>query len=178
MRETRVVIITGDLVDQEVDAIVNAANNELVLGGGVAGAIRRAGGGAIQDECDRHGPVCVGEAAITGAGNLRARYVLHAASMELGGRTTRESLRSSMDDVFRLARRHQVETMAIPAVGTGIAGFPIDECGRVMADSLHQALSDGWQATEIRFVLFDEAAKTPFEAAFRHVFSQVRGSFR
>ena len=175
MRETRVVIITGDLVDQEVDAIVNAANNELVLGGGVAGAIRRAGGGAIQDECDRHGPVRVGEAAITGAGNLRARYVLHAASMELGGRTTRESLRSSMDDVFRLARRHQVETMAIPAVGTGIAGFPIDECGRVMADSLHQALSDGWQATEIRFVLFGEGAKTPFEAAFRHVFSQVRG---
>ena len=176
MRETRVVIITGDLVDQEVDAIVNAANNELVLGGGVAGAIRRAGGAAIQDECDRHGPLRVGEAAITGAGNLRARYVLHAASMELGGRTTRESLRSSMDDVFRLARRHQVETMAIPAVGTGIAGFPIDECGRVMAESLHQALSDGWQATEIRFVLFGESAKTPFETAFRHVFSQVRGS--
>ncbi|HKW60182.1 MAG TPA: macro domain-containing protein [Candidatus Dormibacteraeota bacterium] len=176
MSEARVVIISGDLVEQEVDAIVNAANNDLMLGGGVAGAIRRAGGPSIQDECDRHGPVRVGEAAITGAGDLRARYVLHAASMTLGGRTTRESLRSSMDGVFRLARRHAIETMAIPAVGTGIAGFPIDECGRVMAESLRHALSEGWQATEVRFVLFGEDAKTPFEAAFWHVFSQVRGS--
>src|SRR5436309_10709082 len=111
---TRVVIITGDLVEQEVDAIVNAANNDLVLGGGVAGAIRRAGGPAIQDECDAHGPIRVGEAAITGAGTLRARFVVHAASMALGGRTTRESLRSSMDDAFRLARQHGIETMAVP----------------------------------------------------------------
>jgi len=84
------VIITGDLVEQAVDAIVNAANNDLQLGGGVAGAIRRAGGPAIQDECDAHGPVQVGEAAITGAGNLSARYVIHAASMSLGGRPTIE----------------------------------------------------------------------------------------
>jgi O-acetyl-ADP-ribose deacetylase len=176
--EARVVIMSGDLVEQEVDAIVNAANNDLVLGGGVAGAIRRAGGPAIQDECDAHGPIRVGEAAITGAGRLRARYVLHAASMGLGGRTTRDALRSSMADVFRLARRHSIETMAIPAVGTGIAGFPIDECGRVMAECLHEALSDGWQATEVRFVLFGEDAKSPFETAFWHVFSQVRGSVR
>jgi len=121
------VIISGDLVEQEVDAIVNAANNDLQLGGGVAGAIRRAGGPEIQDECDAHGSVRVGEAAITGAGKLRARYVIHAASMALGGRTTRGSLRSAMDDVFRLAHQHQVETIAVPAVGTGIAGFPIDE---------------------------------------------------
>jgi O-acetyl-ADP-ribose deacetylase (regulator of RNase III) len=176
VRETRVLILSGDLVEQQVDAIVNAANNDLVLGGGVAGAIRRAGGPSIQDECDRHGPVRVGEAAITGAGNLRARFVLHAASMELGGRTTRESLRSAMDDVFRLAHRHDITSMAIPAVGTGIAGFPIDECARVMAESLHHALSEGWQATEVRFVLFGEDAKTAFEPAFRHVFWQVRGS--
>jgi O-acetyl-ADP-ribose deacetylase len=175
MHEARVVIICGDLVEQEVDAIVNAANNDLVLGGGVAGAIRRAGGPAIQDECEAHGPIRVGEAAITGAGKLRARYVVHAASMALGGRTTREALRSSMDDVFRLAQRHRIETMAIPAVGTGIAGFPIDECGRVMAESLQHALSHGWQATEVRFVLFGEGAKSPFETAFWHVFSQVRG---
>ena len=121
MHETRVVIITGDLVEQEVDAIVNAANNDLLLGGGVAGAIRRAGGPTIQEECDAHGPVRVGQAAITGAGNLRARFVIHAASMSLGGRTTRSSLRSAMDDAFRLANAHDVKTIAVPAVGTGIA---------------------------------------------------------
>ena len=173
MHATRVVIISGDLVEQEVDAVVNAANNDLVLGGGVAGAIRRAGGPSIQDECDAHGPVGVGEAAITHAGSMRARYVIHAASMSLGGRTTRSALRSSMDHVFRLARMHDVMTIAVPAVGTGIAGFPIDECGRVMAKSLDVALREGWQATEVRFVLFGDDARIPFEAAFWSVFPQT-----
>ena len=175
MSETQVVIVTGDLVEQAVDAIVNAANNDLQLGGGVAGAIRRAGGPAIQDECDAHGPVQVGEAAITSAGNLPARYVIHAASMSLGGRTTRVALKASMQHVFRLARRHGVETIAVPAVGTGIAGFPIDECGRVMAECLNEALSEGWQASEVRFVLFGEESKRPFETAFWHVFRASRG---
>ncbi len=167
---TRVLIISGDLVEQKVDAIVNAANNDLQLGGGVAGAIRRAGGPSIQDECDAHGPVHVGEAAITGAGRLSARYVIHAASMSLGGRTSRTSLRSSMDHVFRLAHQHEVDTIAIPAVGTGIAGFPIDECARIMAESLKNALSGDWQPSEVRFVLFGEDSKQAFETAFWHVF--------
>ena len=178
MSATRVVIIAGDLVEQEVDAIVNAANNELQLGGGVAGAIRRAGGPSIQDECDRHGPVRVGEAAITGAGNLRARYVIHAASMSLGGRTTRESLRSSMDDTFRLAQRYEVSSIAVPAVGTGIAGFPLDDCARIMAEALIAALSDGWPPREVRFVLFGENAKRPFEAAFWPVFASFQQASR
>src|ERR1700693_1153977 len=97
MLAPRIVIISGDLVDQNVDAIVNAANNQLVLGGGVAGAIRTRGGPAIQKECDAHGPVKVGEAAITGGGDLPAHHVIHAASMNLGGITTSHSLRSSMD---------------------------------------------------------------------------------
>src|ERR1700758_4475470 len=150
----KIVLMQGDLTEMEVDAIVNAANNDLQLGGGVAGAIRRAGGPDIQDECDAHGPVRVGEAAITGAGRLRARYVIHAASMSLGGRATRGALKSSLDEVFRLARMHEVRTLAVPAVGTGIAGFPIDECARVMAESLRAALTQGWKASEVRFVLF------------------------
>src|SRR2546428_6039343 len=121
MADPQVVIIAGDLVEQDVDAIVNAANNDLLLGGGVAGAIRSHGGASIQRECDAHGPVEVGEAAITGAGDLHARHVIHAASMELGGRTTAESLRSPMDHVFRLAPEHRVRTNSVAAVGTGIA---------------------------------------------------------
>ena len=176
MYEARILILSGDLVEQEVDAIVNAANNDLQLGGGVAGAIRRAGGPSIQEECDAHGPIRVGEAAITGAGRLPARYVIHAASMSLGGRTTHESLRSSMDDVFRLARVRDVKTIAVPAVGTGIAGFPIDECARVMAQSLMSSLDGGWQPTEVRFVLFGDDAKAPFETAFWSVFRPVVGN--
>jgi len=167
MAPPQVVIIAGDLVEQEVDAIVNAANSDLVLGGGVAGAIRSRGGAAIQRECDAHGPVNVGEAFITGAGDLHARHVIHAASMQLGGRTTAESLRSSMDHVFRLARERDVRTIAVPAVGTGIAGFPMEDCARVMADCVDRALAGGWQLDEIRFVLFGEAARNTFEEAFR-----------
>ncbi len=167
MAAPHVVIIAGDLVEQDVDAIVNAANNDLLLGGGVAGAIRARGGAAIQRECDAHGPVKVGEAAITGGGELRARHVIHAASMQLGGRTTTESLRSSMDHVFRLAREHRVRTIAVPAVGTGIAGFPMNDCARVMADCVDRAIAGGWQPDEIRFVLFGDDARSIFEAGFR-----------
>ena len=169
-------IVAGDLVEQSVDAIVNAANNDLVLGGGVAGAIRRRGGPSIQRECDAHGPIAVGEAAITGGGDLPAHRVIHAASMALGGHTTEESLRSSMQNVFRLAREHDVRTIAIPAVGTGIAAFPIDDCARVMAGCLHYALAGGWAPEEVRFVLFDNAARLTFEPAFRAVFARSGGT--
>jgi O-acetyl-ADP-ribose deacetylase (regulator of RNase III) len=167
MPSTRIVIIAGDLVEQDVDAIVNAANNDLLLGGGVAGAIRRRGGPAIQRECDAHGRVRVGAAAITGGGELPARHVIHAASMHLGGTTTAESLRSSMDHAFRLAREHGVRTIAVPAVGTGIAGFPMNECAHIMRDCVDRAIASGWLPDEIRFVLFGETARASFEEGFR-----------
>lgn len=170
MPTTRVVIIAGDLTEQDVDAIVNAANNDLVLGAGVAGAIRRRGGPSIQDECDAHGPVKVGEAAITGAGQLKARHVIHAASMALGGRTTATSLNASMSATFEIAHRSGIDTIAVPAVGTGIAGFPLDECARVMAASLRRALNAGWEPSEVRFVLYDETALAAFEPPFRAAF--------
>jgi O-acetyl-ADP-ribose deacetylase (regulator of RNase III) len=176
MPATRIVIIVGDLVDQHVDAIVNAANNDLILGGGVAGAIRTRGGPAIQAECTAHGPVDVGEAAITGAGELTARYIIHAASMSLGGQTSTTALQKSMDHAFRLARQHGVRTVAIPAVGTGIAGFPIDECAGVMAGCLDRALKEGWKPDEVRFVLFGDGARRAFENAFRSAYKEPTGA--
>lgn len=173
MHDPRIVILAGDLIEQEVDAIVNAANNELQLGGGVAGAIRRQGGPSIQDECDRHGPVKVGGAAVTGAGQLKAKHVIHAASMSLGGRTTSESLTSSMYAVFQIAKELDVETIAIPAVGTGVAGFPLDDCARIMASSLHRAVASGWVAREVRFVLFGGDAKRVFEGSFRQAYKET-----
>jgi O-acetyl-ADP-ribose deacetylase (regulator of RNase III) len=117
----------------------------------------------------------VGAAAITGGGDLAARYVIHAASMHLGGRTTRDNLASSMSDAFRLARDHDVKTIAVPAVGTGIAGFPIDECARVMAACLRTAQQEGWEPEEVRFVLFDDRAKRAFEGAFWSEFQPAFG---
>jgi O-acetyl-ADP-ribose deacetylase (regulator of RNase III) len=170
MHTPRIVIIAGDLVEQDVEAIVNAANNDLVLGSGVAGAIRSRGGPSIQQECAAHGPVKVGEAIVTGGGELPARHVIHAASMALGGATTAESLQSSMDHAFQLAQQLGVKTIGIPAVGTGIAGFPIDECATVMAHSLKRALANGWAPAEVRFVLFGDGARRAFQASFQEAF--------
>jgi len=171
MHAPRILIIAGDLIEQEVDAIVNAANSDLVLGGGVAGAIRSQGGPTIQEECDAHGPINVGEAAVTGAGDLPARHIIHAASMSLGGNTTAGSLRSSMDNAFRLAKEHHVKTIAVPAVGTGIAGFPMDQCAVGMAQALGHAMAEGWNPQEVRFVLFGDGARRAFETAFRASFT-------
>jgi len=159
---TRIHVEQGDITGYEVDAIVNAANNDLQLGGGLAGAIRNMGGPAIQAECDSHGPVRVGEAAITGAGRLPARYVIHQASMRLGGRTTAEALRSSTAAVLRLADEHDVKTLALPATGTGIAGFPVRRCAEIMLDEVYKHVRAGTDLTDVYFVLFDEKTRKTF----------------
>jgi O-acetyl-ADP-ribose deacetylase (regulator of RNase III) len=155
-------VLQGDLTEQDVDAIVNAANNDLILGGGVAGAIARRGGPTIQAECRAIGSIEVGSAAITGGGQLTARHVIHAASMRLGGRTSAESLRHSTRRTLEIANERGLQSIAFPAVGTGIAHFPLDECARIM---LEEVVTHGAQATslqEVRFVLFGDEAETAF----------------
>ncbi|HUS48222.1 MAG TPA: macro domain-containing protein [Phycisphaerae bacterium] len=153
----------GDLTACKVDAIVNAANNDLILGGGLAGAIARRGGPSIQAECSRHGPVAVGEAAITGAGDLSARYVIHQASMRLGGRTTADSLARSTRAVLKLAEQNEVKTLALPATGTGIAGFDLRSCAEIMLREVASHISAGTGLTDVHFVLFDARARDVFE---------------
>ena len=155
-------VMQGDLTRQDVDAIVNAANNDLELGGGVAGAIARAGGPAIQTECRTIGPVEVGDAAITSGGNLKARYVIHAASMRLGSRTSADSLRQSTRRSLEIAREKGLRSIAFPAVGTGIARFPLDECARIMVDEVIAHASIRSSLEEVRFVLFDGEAESAF----------------
>ena len=167
---TRVQIERGDLTAFAADAIVNAANNDLVLGGGLAGAIRRRGGPSIQAECDAHGPVRVGEAAITGAGDLPAKYVIHQASMGLGGRTTAESLRQSTRAALRIAEETgDIRTLAFPAVGTGIAGFDLARCAEIMLEEVKRHVAAGTGLTEITFVLFDDRARRIFERAWESI---------
>ena len=158
----KIVVEQGDLTEAEVDAIVNAANSDLQLGGGVAGAIRRQGGPEIQAECDHIGPIAIGEAALTTGGKLKARYVIHAASMELGGRTTAEALRSSTRNSLRRAAEKGVSSIAFPAVGTGIAGFPMKECAEIMLDEVVKHLQGKTSLQQVRFVLFDAAALKTF----------------
>src|SRR2546429_420839 len=133
----RILIQQGDLTEMDTDAIVNAANNDLILGGGVAGAIRRKGGDAIQRECDEIGSIPVGYAAITTGGKLKARFVIHAASMRLGGATTGDALRSCTMHCLKIANERGLKSIAFPAVGTGVAGFPLEECANIMRSEEH-----------------------------------------
>jgi O-acetyl-ADP-ribose deacetylase (regulator of RNase III) len=163
----KVEILQGDLTQQDVDAIVNAANNDLQLGGGVAGAIRRAGGPLIQEECDRIGSIAVGDAAITTGGKLKARHVIHAASMRLGGRTTADSLRGSTRKSLEIAEDQGLRAIAFPAVGTGIAGFPMVECAAIMLDEVARHADQATSLKTVRFVLFDDKGRSIFESEAR-----------
>jgi O-acetyl-ADP-ribose deacetylase (regulator of RNase III) len=163
---SKVILRQGDITDAGVDAVVNAANNDLQLGAGVAGAIRRKGGPSIQAECNRIGTIPLGQAAVTGGGNLRARQVIHAASMELGGRTTEANLRASTRNSLTRAAELKLESIALPAIGTGIAGFPLDRCAEVMLEEISAHLSAGTSLKRVELVLFDDAALSAFERAF------------
>src|SRR5262249_32829620 len=151
----RIIFKQGDLTEMDVDAIVNAANNDLQLGGGLAGVIRRRGGDTIQRECNEIGSIPVGGAAITSAGKLNARHVIHAASMELGGQTTTRALRSSTAHTLRIAAEKGLHTIAFPAIGTGIGGFPLSECAEIMLREVAQHLKGPTSLEKIHFVLFD-----------------------
>jgi O-acetyl-ADP-ribose deacetylase len=172
----RIVIQQGDLTEMDTDAIVNAANNDLQLGGGVAGAIRRKGGEGIQRECDAIGSIPIGYAAITGGGKLKARHVIHAASMRLGGRTTADALRHSAAHTLRIAAERGLKTIAFPAVGTGIAGFPMDECAAIMLREAMQHMKGETSLETIYFVLFDESACDVFTRAWKELQKEAAGA--
>ena len=165
----RIAISQGDLTESDADAIVNAANNDLLLGGGVAGAIRNKGGPAIQQECDAIGSIPVGFAAITSGGNLKARYVIHAASMQLGGGTNAAALRSSTAHCLRIAAEKKLKSIAFPAVGTGIAGFPMRDCAEIMLRECVEHLKGKSSLEKIHFVLFDQASLEVFETVWKEM---------
>lgn len=163
---SKVTLRQGDLTEAKVDAIVNAANNDLLLGAGVAGAIRKKGGPTIQKECDGIGPIPIGEAAITGAGKLAARYVIHAASMRLGGRTSEDSLRDSTHNSLLRAKEKGLESIAFPAIGTGVAGFPMERCAEVMLAEIRDHLNGATSLKGVEMVLYDNASLKVFERVF------------
>lgn len=167
--QPKIHFLKGDITDMAVDAIVNAANTDLMLGAGVAGAIHRKGGPHVQEECDRLGPVALGGAAVTTGGNLKALYVIHAASMRLGGHTTADSLRLATRNTLERAEEKALKSIAFPAIGTGVAGFPIEECARIMIAEILDHLKTRTSLEKIYFVLYDDAALQVFEDAYKQL---------
>ena len=171
MPDSRINLKQGDITRERVDAVVNAANSSLMGGGGVDGAIHRAGGPQILEECkeivSRQGRLPTGQAVITSAGNLPAKRVIHTVGpiWRGGSRGEAELLRDCYQNSLRLAEDHGLKTVAFPAISTGAYGYPLNQAARVAIKAVDDFLKSSKGITEVRFVLFSREAY--------HVFQQV-----
>ncbi|HEY2436081.1 MAG TPA: macro domain-containing protein [Solirubrobacteraceae bacterium] len=163
---TAVEVLEVDITSMEVDAIANAANTELKHGGGVAGAISRAGGPSVQRESAAAAPVGLGEAVATGAGDMPCRWVIHAATMELGGPTSAEIIRRATASTLALADELGARSLALVAFGTGVGGFSLDEAAAIEVEEVRRHLVSGGSSLErVVFAVRGEAARSAFEEA-------------
>jgi O-acetyl-ADP-ribose deacetylase (regulator of RNase III) len=159
----RLDVVEGDIAALEVDAIANTANDRLWMGAGVAGALKRAGGDEIEREAVARGPIALGAAVATGAGRLKAKHVLHGAVMGQDLQTNAELVRRTTRSCLELADELGARSVALPAFGTGVGGFPLDECARIMVD---EARAYEPQALEhVVFAVFGDEARQAFEDA-------------
>lgn len=165
-------LVEGNIVALNVEAIVNAANKSLILGGGVAGAIRNFGGPSIQEECNAIGPIEVGEAALTGAGNLKADYIIHAVGPVYGEGDEDIKLANAVLNSLKIAEKKGIKSIAFPAISTGIFHFPIKRCAEIMIKVARDFLKENKYPEEIILCLYGERAYSIFQGTFE----RLRGS--
>ncbi|HXS45794.1 MAG TPA: macro domain-containing protein [Solirubrobacteraceae bacterium] len=158
-------VLDTDITTLEVDAIANAANTRLLHGGGVAGAISRAAGPALQAESERRAPIGLGEAVETTAGALPARWVIHAATMELGGPTNADVIRRATAATLWKAEELGARSLALVAFGTGVGGFPLDDAAQIEVEEVRDHVTSGSRLERIVFAVRGAAAVDAFERA-------------
>jgi O-acetyl-ADP-ribose deacetylase len=158
-------VLETDITQLEIEAIANAANTRLMHGGGVAGAISRAGGPAVQAESDRKAPIGLGEAVETTAGEMPARWVIHAATMELGGPTAADIIRRATAATLWKAEELGARSLALVAFGTGVGGFPLDEAAEIEVAEVRSHLASGSRLERVVFAVRGEEARAAFERA-------------
>jgi len=169
--EKKLKLEEGNLVLLDVEAVVNAANKNLILGGGVAGAIRQFGGPSIQEECNKIGPISVGEAVITGAGNLKAEYIIHAVGPVYGEGDEDAKLANASLNSLRIAKEKKIKSIAFPAISTGIFGFPLKRCSEIMIKAATDFLKneDNEYPKEIIFCLYGQEAFSVFKTSLEEL---------
>ncbi|MEW6410576.1 MAG: macro domain-containing protein [Nitrospirota bacterium] len=170
-------LIQGDITEQKVDAIVNAANSYLQHGGGVAGAIVRKGGYIIQEESNKIGFVSVGSAAVTSAGSLPAKYVIHAVGPRWGEGNEDEKLKNALISSLKLASEKGLKSISIPAISSGIFGFPKDRCAKILVKEAVRYLNKNPESSlkEVNFCLIDEQSIEYFLKEFKKLKVSLRG---
>ncbi|MCH8872975.1 macro domain-containing protein [candidate division KSB1 bacterium] len=156
-------LVEGDITEQESDAIVNAANSSLILGAGVAGAIRSKGGPTIQQECDQIGGCPVGGAAITTGGNLKAKHVIHAVGPRIGEGNEDEKLKNATLSSLKVADDNGLKSISFPAISTGIFGFPIKRCAEIMLSNTIAYLKGDTGVEKVIFCLYGQEAFDVFK---------------
>jgi O-acetyl-ADP-ribose deacetylase (regulator of RNase III) len=172
----QLVLLQGDITEMDTDAIVNAANKDLILGAGVAGAIRTKGGPTIQEECNRIGGAPVGGAAITTGGNLKAKYVIHAVGPRMGEGDEDRKLADATRNSLALAHEKGLADIAFPAISTGIFGFPKDRCARVMLTTVGETLKkEEVSLKEVIFCLWGEETLQIFQNMAEELFAEEDG---
>ena len=160
-------VVRGDITTQQVDAIVNSVNNDLLLGGGVSGAISRVAGPSVQEECHRIGTVPLGSAVVTPAGNLAAKWIIHAAVNPLGLWADAKSVRAAVRNTLAKAKELGLKRLAFPAIGTGAGGFPIERCVDILVEEVQKHGESPTSLEETSFVLYDEKPFAIFEERFK-----------
>ena len=173
VEDSTIELVKGDITELEVDAIVNAANSRLKMGGGVAGAILRKGGWSIQEECDKIGYCPVGGAVITGAGRLKAKYVIHAVGPRMGEGDEDNKLRNATLNSLKLADEHGVKSIAFPAISTGIFGFPKDRCAKIMLRAAVEYLRKGSGIKRVIFCLYDDETYQIFSEELERIRKEI-----
>jgi O-acetyl-ADP-ribose deacetylase (regulator of RNase III) len=163
IKKSEIVLVQGDITELSTDVIVNAANKDLILGGGVAGAIRRKGGPQIQIECDLLGGTYVGGAVITTGGKLKARHVIHAVGPRLGEGDEDQKLKSATLNSLKLTDEKGLQSIAFPAISTGVFGFPLGRCAEIMLSTTRMYLQAKTGLKKVIFCLFDKEALSVFE---------------
>jgi O-acetyl-ADP-ribose deacetylase (regulator of RNase III) len=158
-------VLQADITQLDVDAIANAANTALQHGGGVAGAISRAGGAEVQRESDERAPIGLGDAVATTAGEMPSEWVIHAATMELGGPTSAEIIRRATASTLRIADELGALSLALVAFGTGVGGFPIDQAAQIEVEEVERHLASGSGLERIVFAVSGEKALLAFQEA-------------
>lgn len=156
-------LVLGDITEMDTEAIVNAANANLILGGGVAGAIRRKGGPEIQEECNRIGGTFVGGAVKTTGGNLKAKYVIHAVGPRMGEGNEDEKLKNATLNSLKLAYEENIKNISFPAISTGVFGFPIARCAQIMLQTTIDYLKGQTGLEKVVFCLFGQDNFKVFE---------------
>ncbi len=167
-------ILQGDITEQDTEAIVNAANNFLWMGAGVAGAIKRKGGQEIETEAIAQGPIEVGQAVITSGGKLKAKYVIHAAAMGQDLNTNADFLKLATHNSLKLAETKNIQSISLPAIGTGVGGFSIFQCANIMLLEAIDFLQKSQNLKLIRFVLYDKEVYDAFNEELKLQFSSKR----